>query len=173
MAATMVPITSTPISLPIGEEPMMSISLPLALASILALTTNVPQASQSPPLSTAERIAQLETLWNDAHLHGDVDILDQLWASEVTVIVPEMPLFSKEDLLKMWRSMKVSFSEYSTTDVGIHVHGDIAIVTGRLHRSRDFGGRIATEDWLFTKTYAELDGQWKVLAYHASVVPKP
>jgi len=141
----------------------------LALLSALSLAVQTPQVA---PTRVEDAIAQLETTWNEAHLHNDAAALDRLWAPGLTVIVPEMPLLSKPDLLKMWRSMKLSFSEYATTAVEIHVFGETAVVTGRLHRSRDFGGRVATEDWLFTKTYAQLDGQWKVVAYHASVAPK-
>lgn len=148
-------------------------SLPVALAVVLTISTSPPHPAQAPSSTTEQRIAKLETLWNDAHLHGDVDTLDCLWAPDISVIVPGMSPFSKPDLLKMWRSMKVAFTEYSTSDVRLHVFGATAIVTGRLHRSRDFAGRVATEDWLFTKTYAEVDGQWKVVAYHASVVPRP
>jgi hypothetical protein len=44
------------------------------------------------------------------------------------VIVPEMQPFSREDLLKMWRSMKVTFSRYETSDVRIQASGGQAIV---------------------------------------------
>src|SRR5579863_8814842 len=35
------------------------------------------------------------------------------------------------------------------------------------HRSREFGGGAASEGWLFTRTYVQLDKQWKVVAYRA------
>ena len=144
-------------------------------APVLALIYTLgvaPSPSPELPSSAAEAsILQLETVWNEAHLHGDVDALDRLWATDITVVVPEMPPFGKQDLLRMWRSLKVTFTEYSTSGVTVRVYGATAVVTGQLHRSRDFGGRIATEDWLFTKTYAQVDGQWKIVAYHASVPP--
>jgi len=145
----------------------------LALLSVVSLAVSGLQTPQAAPAKVEDAIARLETTWNEAHLHNDAAALDRLWAPGLTVIVPEMPLLSKPDLLKMWRSMKLSFSEYATTAVEVHAFGETAVVTGRLHRSRDFGGRTATEDWLFTKTYAQLDGQWKVVAYHASNAPKP
>jgi ketosteroid isomerase-like protein len=145
----------------------------LSLVAVSAVPA-IPSASGSgvASVSTAERIEELETAWNQAHLHGDVEALDRLWAPELTVIVPGMPQFSKSDLLTMWRSMKVTFTEYATRDVVIHLFGGTAVVTGRLHRARDFGGQTASEDWLFTKTYAEIDGDWKVVAYHASAAPQ-
>ena len=147
--------------------------IPLALACVLAVAPNAVPALQASPPRAEDQITQLEILWNEAHLHGDADTLDRLWAPGLTVTVPGMPVFSKTDLLTMWRSMKVAFAEYATHGVRIAVSGHTAVVTGSLHRSRDFGGRVASEDWLFTKTYAEIDGQWRVLAYHASVGPPP
>ena len=143
---------------------------------LFGFITAIAIASSVQPAATEttkpeERIAELERAWNDAHLRGDVETLDRLWASDLTVIVPGMRPFNKSDLLGMWRSVRVVFSNYSTSDETIHVYGGAAVVTGRLHRSRDFGGRTASEDWLFTKTYALFDGQWRVVAYHASVAP--
>jgi ketosteroid isomerase-like protein len=128
--------------------------------------------AQSSRSNAEEAILALESRWNQAHLKGDVEVLDSLWAPEITVVVPEMPPFKKADLLKLWRSMKVSFTRYETTEMHVQVFGNTAVVTGRLERSRDFGGQVRSEDWLYTKTYALIDGQWKVVAYHASPTPK-
>jgi uncharacterized protein (TIGR02246 family) len=144
----------------------------IALLSLVLLPArgNGEQAA-SPPVE--EQILKLEAVWNEAHLRGDADALDRLWAPNITVTVPEMQPFSKEDMLKMWRSMKVTFTRYQTSDVRVQATGGTAVVTGRLQRSRDFGGRVRDEDWLFTKTYAQVDGEWLVVAYHASATPSP
>ncbi len=140
---------------------------------LLPLLASRGAGAQSEPPSVEKQILSLETIWNEAHLRGDADALDRIWAPNLTVIVPEMQPFSKEDLLKMWRSMKVVFTRYETSDVRIRSNGGTTVVTGRLQRSRDFGGRAKEEDWLFTKTYAQVDGEWKVAAYHASTTPLP
>lgn len=129
------------------------------------------QDSKSAQKGCDQQILRLETVWNEAHLHGDVDALDHLWAPDIVVIVPEMQPFTKEQLLKMWRTMKVTFTRYTTSNVQVHCDGETAVVTGRLQRARDFGGRARSEDWLFTKTYARAAGQWTVVAYHASATP--
>lgn len=135
-----------------------------------ALSAATPAAEK--PACEAE-ILRLESVWNEAHLHGDVEALDRLWAPDLSVIVPEMQPFTKQQLLEMWRTMRVSFTRYATSDVQLRCDGSTAVVTGRLQRSRDFGGKVRSEDWLFTKTYAEIDGRWQVVAYHASATPAP
>ena len=140
----------------------------LFLLVVVPLGSIVAQESQSDQI---KQILKLESDWNDAHLRGDVETLDGLWAQELTVVVPDMPLFTKPDLMNMWETAKVNFTRYQTTDVQVHFVGQTAVVTGRLQRSRDFGGRVRDDDWLFTKTYALLDGEWKVVSYHASNRP--
>jgi uncharacterized protein (TIGR02246 family) len=149
----------------------MRVQLAVALAILFGVVPT-PGRSETPKPPEQE-ILDLEAAWNRAHLDGDVEALDRLWSDDITVIVPGMQPFTKRDLLEMWRSMKVTFTRYETSDLDVHVDGETAVVTGRLRRSRDFGGRVRDEDWLFTKTYARLDGAWKVVAYHASTAPEP
>jgi uncharacterized protein (TIGR02246 family) len=151
----------------------MKIGVALIAVLSLVLLASRGNGEQAAPPPVEEQILKLEAVWNQAHLRGDADALDRLWAPNITVIIPEMQPFSKEDLLKMWRSMKVTFTRYETSDVRVQSSGGTAVVTGRLQRSRDFGGRAKDEDWLFTKTYARVDGEWLVVAYHASVTPSP
>lgn len=115
--------------------------------------------------------AALEAAWNDGHRGGDADALEALWAEDITIIVPRMPQFSRAEALQMWRSVPVKFSAYNSSVATTRVHGDSAVVTGALHRERDFGGRFASEDWLFTKLYVLDSGRWRVAAFHASEAP--
>jgi len=120
----------------------------------------------------AREILRLETVWNEAHLRGDVAALDALCATELTVIVPGMNPMSKADILGFWRSGHARFTQYETTDVRVVVRGGTAVATGRLDRTRDFGGTFVNDRWQFTKTYAKEGGRWVLVAYHASDAPK-
>lgn len=134
------------------------------LAVMLTLSLSAQQAA-------IEEIRRLESVWNDAHLQGDLVALEELWSPDLTVVVPDMPRFSKAELLQMWRSIPVTFSAYATTGLQIRVFGDSAVTTGHLHRARNFAGQEKTEDWLFTKTYVRRDGKWLVVAFHSSTAP--
>jgi len=150
----------------------VAISVKRLLVSFLIIT--IPPGStgaQEDPSNQLALFLNLESEWNEAHLRGDVETLDRLWAPELTVVVPEMPLFTKPDLMNLWQTVKVTFTRYETTDVQLRLFGQTAVVTGRLQRSRAFGDQIRDDDWLFTKTYALVDGKWKVVSYHASNRP--
>jgi ketosteroid isomerase-like protein len=139
----------------------------LALASLLA----------GPPVAAEEaavaELARLEGVWNEAHLRGDLATLERLWADDLDILVPGMPMLSKTDAVEMWRSVPVTFTRYETSDTAFRVYGDAAVVTGRLRRSRDFGGRVAEDDWQFTKVYVRQEGQWLVVSFQASEAPPP
>ncbi|MCC6179429.1 MAG: nuclear transport factor 2 family protein [Chloroflexi bacterium] len=110
----------------------------------------------------------LEARWNEAHLKGDVPVLDALCADQLIVTVPGMTPMTKADILGFWRSGRAKITRYETTDIRVAVYTDTAIVTGHLHRTRDFNGKVLDDRWRYTKTYSRQGQTWRVVAYHAS-----
>ena len=60
--------------------------------------------AQSTLEADTHELERLETVWNQAHEGGDADALDKLWADDMQVAVPKMPVMSKTDVLKFARS---------------------------------------------------------------------
>ena len=94
--------------------------LRLGIISILALTVfaatrAVP--SQSSSSSDNDKRERLETVWNEAHERGDADALNALWADDLEVAVPKMPVMSKTDVMKFARSGRMKFLHYRTSDI--------------------------------------------------------
>jgi len=130
-------------------------------------------AAPSRQAAETEALKQLETVWNEAHLHSDADALDRLWANDLEVAVPRMPVMTKAEALAFARSGKMAFQSYETSDLRIRVYGDAALVTGRLRRTRTRNGQAVDDDWRFTKVYIRHGGQWQVAAFHASEAARP
>jgi len=118
--------------------------------------------------SDLKELHRLEAVWNDAHVKGDADALDQLWANDLVVTVAAMPIMNKADALAMVRSNRMPFSKYETSELNVRRFGDSAVVTGRLVRERSMNVKTMTDNWRFTKTYAMIAGRWRVVAWHAS-----
>ena len=135
----------------------------LLCASALAQGPAQPSADQD-----VARFTQLESQWNDAHLRGDADTLDRLWSDDLRVVVPRMPPMSKADALSFFRSGRMKFLRYETSELGVRVYADTAVVTGRLRRSRERSGQVLEDDWRFTKVYVRTSDAWRVVAYHTS-----
>ncbi len=133
--------------------------------SAIALTTNESRESRD-----IKELTRLEKVWNDAHLKGDAEALDKLWAEDLFVTVPDMPVMNKEESLAVWKSGKMKFDIYKTSNIRIKVYGNAAVVTGQLVRIRDSTSKVFEDDWRFTKVYVRRSGRWQVVTWHGSHV---
>jgi ketosteroid isomerase-like protein len=120
----------------------------------------------------AAQLGALEAAWNKAHLDSDAVILERLWADDLVILVPGMAPMGKAQGLAMHKKGGATFSRFETTDVHPRVTGDLAVVTGRLQRTRNIGGRVASDDWQFRKVYRRDASGWRVISYHAWESPK-
>jgi ketosteroid isomerase-like protein len=142
--------------------------LALAVSPIAARTLG-----QSPSDVNVKELQRLETVWNEAHERGDASALDDLWADDLEVAVPKMPVMTKAEVLGFARSGRMKFLHYSTSDLRVRVYRDSAVVTGRLQRTRTLNGNEVSDDWRFTKAYVREAGRWRVVSFHASEIAKP
>jgi ketosteroid isomerase-like protein len=149
----------------------LSCAVSLIVLTMLTATTSLP--AQPSEDGNSQELERLERVWNEAHEHGDADALGALWASDMEIAVPKMPVMSKDAALKFARSGRMKFLHYQTSDIHIRVYGDAAVVTGRLQRTRSMNGQEMSDDWRFTKTYVRQAGQWRVVAFHASEAAQP
>lgn len=129
--------------------------------------------ARSPPpddrqLADSLELIRLEAVWNDAHVRGDAEALDHLWANGLVVTVPGMSVMTKPDVIGFVRFGRMRFLRYETSDLRIQVYENAALVTGRPERARDFEGRVIADHWRFTKMYVRRTGEWRVVAFHAS-----
>jgi creatinine amidohydrolase/Fe(II)-dependent formamide hydrolase-like protein/ketosteroid isomerase-like protein len=120
----------------------------------------------------ATQLAAIEAAWNTAHLESDAGTLERLWADDIEIFVPRMRPMGKAEALAMFKDGGATFSRFETSDVHPRVTGDVAVVTGRLQRTRNFSGRVASEDWQFRKVYRRDASGWRAISYHAWESPK-
>lgn len=145
----------------------------IVTVSVLLLAIALPTFAQSPRDADVKELERLETVWNEAHERGNPDALDALWADDLEVAVPKMPVMNKSEVLGFARSGRMKFLHYATSDVRVRVYGDAAVVTGRLDRTRTLNGQEVSDDWRFTKTYVRQAGKWRVVSFHACEAAKP
>ena len=146
-------------------RPKLFAACPLALVVMFAQTT--------PPTADRDQLQRLERVWNDAHIHGDSETLSRLWADDLEVAVPKMPVMKKEELIKFVASGRMTFQRYETSELNFRIYGQSAVVTGRLQRKREINGRAVEDDWHFTKVYQRTADTWRVVSFHASEAPTP
>ena len=137
-------------------------------AILIAIALLQGSAEVSKDAFDLKELYRLEAVWNDAHVKGDADTLDQLWANDLVVTVAAMPVMNKADSLAMVRSNRMPFIKYETSELNVRRFGNSAVVTGRLLRERSMNGKAIIDNWRFTKTYVMVEGRWRVVAWHAS-----
>ena len=148
-----------------GRRAIHKTMLTLALLVFGLLQAAAAQSGQNDVRATLER---LETEWNVAHVRGDAATLDQIFSDDVVVIVPGMRVMTKADAVGMFRSGRMKFDKYETSETTFRTLDDTAIVTGRLKRTRVINGATVDDDWRFTKVYVHRAGRWQVISFHAS-----
>jgi ketosteroid isomerase-like protein len=145
------------------------------LSMVISVALAIPKTTSAQTSHDADvrELQRLETVWNDAHEQGDADVLEKLWADDMEVAVPKMPVMTKADALRFARSGRMKFLNYRTSDIRVRVYDNAAVVTGRLHRTRSMNGQEISDDWRFTKMYIREAGQWRVVSFHASEAAQP
>ena len=153
---------------------MKSLFLSLLVGSVATLFVGTARTvAQSTHDADVHELERLETVWNEAHEHGDTTALEKLWADDMEVAVPKMPVMTKADALKFARSGRMKFLSYRTSDTRVRVYDNAAVVTGRLQRRRSMNGQEISDDWRFTKTYVREADQWRVVSFHACEAGEP
>ena len=140
----------------------------LSIVILGVFTSTTRGSAQTTHDADVHELQRLETVWNEAHEHGDADALEKLWADDMEVAVPKMPVMTKADVEKFARSGRMKFLSYRTSDIRVRVYDSAAVVTGRLQRTRSMNGQEISDDWRFTKTYIREGQQWRVVSFHAS-----
>ncbi|HEY1501906.1 MAG TPA: nuclear transport factor 2 family protein [Acidobacteriaceae bacterium] len=150
---------------------LLEVSTGVLVMTVLAAVSVSP--AQSALDSDTQQLQRLEQVWNTAHKQGDADALQQLWADDLEVDVPRMPVMTKTEALNFARSGRMKFLRYVTSDIRIRVYGDAAVVSGRLRRTRSMNGKELSDDWRFTKVYIREAHRWDVVSFHASDAAQP
>jgi ketosteroid isomerase-like protein len=141
--------------------------MPLTVV-LLALNLVQAPAGDAKVVAVQSTLEELESEWNAAHVRGDAALLDRLFADDVVVIVPGMRVMTKADAVGMFTSGRMKFDRYETSETKLRVYDEMAIVTGRLKRTRAVAGATVNDDWRFTKVYVRRADRWQVVSFHAS-----
>jgi ketosteroid isomerase-like protein len=145
----------------------------VVVLSLLLVVSAVQAATAGATANDQSTFQRLEVEWNRAHLQGDAAVLDRLYGDDVVIVVPGMRVMTKSDALGMLQPGRMTFERYDTSELQIRVYDHMAIVTGRLRRTRVIADRKADDDWRFTKVYSRRAAGWQVVSFHASNTALP
>jgi ketosteroid isomerase-like protein len=143
--------------------------LTLLAVAVACLTPGLVSAQGAKQKAAVEQeVRRLDLAHADAVLRGDLAALDKLWTKDFKVNNP----FNEIDKADRIRNGAVTYSSFLREPESVLVHGDTVIVMGRetvvpKGNSPDAGKTINRR---YTNIWMKRDGQWRLVARHASVI---
>ena len=143
------------------------------MKSLLLLLPFLFIAYSSMGQTTQERLLELDKSWEKALLHSKVEVLEELLAEEfIWVHNHASQIDGKEEALS--RAKKIQAGQQDDTrnrtprEQKVVLLGQTAVVSGFTQVDR---GPQPT-NYHFMRTYALVEGKWKLLANHTMAIPK-
>src|ERR1044072_3111094 len=147
----------------------------LIIATMLIAFAGAGIAQSQDKTSGAEQeVTALNRAWADAIVRGDMEALDRLFASDMTVTSGNGTVRNKAkemDELRPSADIKTYF--FNTEDVRVRVFGNGAVVTGHAKWRINLKGREIDNERRYTLVFIKQDGRWQIVAQQLSRIPPP
>ena len=127
-------------------------------------------ASESNPIPDGQVLRHIEREWEDANKNKDKAWFERNLADEYTAINARGKMFNKTEDIADMLSNADTITSGELSNMQVRVHGDTAVVTGRLHRvGKDKNGGF-DRNYMFTDTFVKRDGRWQVISTQSTLV---
>ena len=117
----------------------------------------------------SDDVGVAHTRWFEALLVEDVLALDALLADDMTFHSPYGGASTKAEFLGELRSGRLMYDSISAEEPLTRLHGETAIVTGRVDIQFQWEGQPALERLYYTAVYGWTSPHWRMLAWHATL----
>jgi ketosteroid isomerase-like protein len=99
---------------------------------------------------------------------GDTAAIDRIYADDYVATSASGLVRTKAQVIEDFKTGALKIESITSDEINVRVHGDTAIVTGRmttkgLDRGRDVSGQNR-----FTQVYLRRNGRWQITAFHYS-----
>jgi len=158
---TIAVLTASLCSCAAGNESAASSSTPVA-ATTQAQTENVEQT-----------IRRLDSERSQATVRGDTATLERIYADDYSTVGTSGAVRNKAQAIADNKSGALKIESQSFDNVNVRVYGDAAVITGVATQKGQDKGRDISGQSRFTRVYVKRNGQWRIVAGHASRVAQP
>jgi ketosteroid isomerase-like protein len=141
----------------------------LLFLAFLCLSVRMPAQESGPG---AEQVRKLEEKWTEAYKQRDIDLLSTLLTEDFIITVEDGATYSKAGYITHSADPSVQVQVAEQSDMRVHVHGGMAVVTGAYYeRGRSKGKPYEYHD-RFTDVWVRAGNGWRVLSSHYSIPVK-
>lgn len=125
------------------------------------------RAQQTSP--EAAKILALEKKWTDAYRQRNIPILTSLLAEDFIITVEDGSIFGKVGYMAHTADTSVQVDLAEESDLRVHMHGNVAVVTGAYHETGTAKGKRYEYRDRLTDVWMKINGQWQLIASQYSV----
>ena len=129
-----------------------------------------------PMLATAQekspdgtKILALEKKWTEAYKQRDISLLSSLLAEDFVITVEDGSTYGKEGYISHSADSSVHVGVAESSELKVHMHGNVAVVTGAYHERGDSKGKNYEYRDRLTDVWMKIAGKWQVISSHYSV----
>jgi ketosteroid isomerase-like protein len=143
----------------------------IVCAGIIASGVTMIPAAAASPEEDRRAIAALDTEFQAAVKHHDVETIDRIQHPDMILVLGDGRIFTKADHVQAARDKKIHY-EIQDEDPGtqtVRVLGDTAVVTARLWLKGTSEGAAFDRRLWFSDTYVRTPAGWKYFFGQASL----
>lgn len=137
----------------------------LALGFLICLP--ILAVAQSSP--DGAKVLALEKKWTEAYKQRDISLLSSLLAEDFAITVEDGNTYGKEGYISHSADTSVHVELAELSELRVHMHGNVAVVTGAYHETGTSKGKHYEYHDRLTDVWMKTAGKWQVVASHYSV----
>ena len=118
--------------------------------------------------SDVASIRTLELKWVDAYKQRQIAAVASLLAEDYVITLEDGSTYGKVGFIS-YNAGPLRVDIADLTDVKIHMHENIAVVTAGYHERGEFGGKSYDYHDRLTDVWMKIGGKWQLIASHYSV----
>jgi len=118
------------------------------------------------------KVVQADAQLNALIKKNEASKAEAFYAKEFVLTTASGKVKSKSDVLSEIGSPDLKLEVNETENVKVRVLDSTAVLTGRLHQKGSYKGQVFDHRLLVTDTWVKTEAGWKLLAGHATLLPK-
>lgn len=146
---------------------MLSRFLTTLISGLACLSPAFLQAQEKSP--DADRVLALEKKWTVAYKDRDISILSSLLMEDFAITVEDGSTYGKAGYISHSADTSVRVEVAELSELKVHMHGNVAVVTGAYHEIGTSKGKKYEYRDRLTDVWMKVSGKWQVIASHYSV----
>lgn len=111
-----------------------------------------------------DEIERLERTWPEALVNADIELLEEIWAEDYSLVTPDGTHVTRADCLAGLCDGEIQFEAFDANALEISVNGEDAVVSGRASVKCPRGLPDLNAACCYVAIYSRRDDGWQQVA---------